>query len=511
MAVLATIREWKNSFASINRIPLDVLSLIPTHLPSQADHFRASFVCRHWRKTFLQCAELWSKLTLSKGEVYVRTLLKRAKGSQLVIQVGHIKNPNVTVGTMKLLSPLTNRIRDLEFTHHNWAGIQKFMEINHGPFPLLDSLTFNITRDAGHSASNMTRPPFTHPFNTAINLRKFLFHSDSTASPSLSHFVFPNLVVFEFTTWELDLAVLLDFLEASPMLQTVGMTLVTDISLDGIPQGRVVILPNVESLNIFVYDDGPSYEIMARISCPSITSTSLAPEGNEEYINTEKIFPTLALWNTIIQQYTRSPLEEVTLKLTGGVSCTLTLQSSDTTVIQLRIFVGVYLHNGSAEVERDVLTKATSTILNHPQLANVKRFRICHDYDCLSSTPTLHVTNEVRRLFRFLGPLDELTIYHSDIQPYFDSFRNTPEGHTEEPVIFSPIKDLTISHPTMTRLSDGAGTTAIVGLAQARHALGVPFERVIIRALWMPEGVEEGLRPWVGHVEYRYADHKDDY
>ena len=32
---LSIIREWRNSFAAVNRVPLDVLSLIPAHLPSQ--------------------------------------------------------------------------------------------------------------------------------------------------------------------------------------------------------------------------------------------------------------------------------------------------------------------------------------------------------------------------------------------------------------------------------------------------------------------------------------------
>ena len=35
--LLTTIREWKNSFVRVNRIPLDILSLIPTYLPSNDD------------------------------------------------------------------------------------------------------------------------------------------------------------------------------------------------------------------------------------------------------------------------------------------------------------------------------------------------------------------------------------------------------------------------------------------------------------------------------------------
>jgi hypothetical protein len=80
---LATICEWKNSFIHMNRAPLDILFLIPTYLHSQNDCLRASFVCRHWHRTFLRHARLWSKLTLSKGKDYVKTLLKHTKQSLL--------------------------------------------------------------------------------------------------------------------------------------------------------------------------------------------------------------------------------------------------------------------------------------------------------------------------------------------------------------------------------------------------------------------------------------------
>src|SRR5882762_1087255 len=89
-AALTALREWKNSLVRINRIPLDILSLIPTHLSSQKDRFRASFVCRHWRRVFLQHAALWSQLLLKNGEVYVQTLLERAKASPLDVSTHYM-------------------------------------------------------------------------------------------------------------------------------------------------------------------------------------------------------------------------------------------------------------------------------------------------------------------------------------------------------------------------------------------------------------------------------------
>jgi len=119
---------------------MDVLSLISTYLPSQKQRFRATFVCRHWRRTFLQNATLWSELCLSKGEAYVKTLLKRAKGSSLTILASDVD----PVGTVMLLQPHTEQIADIEFANNRWADIQRFSELNSGPLPLLHTLSISV-------------------------------------------------------------------------------------------------------------------------------------------------------------------------------------------------------------------------------------------------------------------------------------------------------------------------------------------------------------------------------
>ena len=439
----------------------------------------------------------------------MKTLLERVKGSPLVVQVGRSDTRNdIPISTMALLSSHTSRIRDLKFALRGWTGIQRFMDINPGPFPLLDSLSFRSTEDIRLGPNDITMPPSMRFFGTAVNLRELLFHSSSDWSPPLSHFVFPNLVVFDFMTLELDFhaSQFLDFLEASPMLRTVRTRVNPYTSFNSIPPERVVVLPNVEILDIIVAEGAPCYEIMAHISCPTITSTSLTFEEDYDAMVVEDIFPTHAVWNTIVQQYARSPLEEVALELNNDTPCTLTLRSSDATVVRLRVLVEAYNETGD-ELQREVFTEVTTAVLKHPQLANVKRFRICHDYGCVVPTFTPHVANEVGRLFRSLGPLDELTIYHSDIRPYFNSILSIIEDHMGKSVILSPIRDLIVSHPKGSSVEEC--TTAIVGLAQARHAVGVPFERVIIRALSMPAGVKEGLRLWVGNVEYCHAERHD--
>ena len=505
-AALATIREWRNALTPINRLPLDILSLIPTYLPSEVDRFHASSVCRHWRRTLLRRAELWSELVLTKGEAYVKTLLERAKGSPLAISIR--RNRRVPTSTMMLLSPRTEQIRSLKFIILEWAEVQRFIDTNPGPFPLLDSLTFTV--QGSPDDPDVIIPPSTRLFSSAANLRKFHFHQLFGWSPSLSHFAFPNLVEFDFSeerSEEFPGALqLLDFLEASPMLRKVDIS--ADVSLEDVPRKRVVVLPNVEELCIIMTYGKPVYKFTTHISCPSITSMSLMHERGSGVVISGETFPTSTLWNTIIRQYTRSPVEEVTLELSNFhyVICDLTLRSSDATVIEMWVALNASSETKD-EVTHGVYNEAASAILNHP-LANFKHFRTCYNHDFIFSTFTPRIANEIRRLFRSLGPLDELTIFRSDIQPYFRCFLDILEGDVEDPAVFPSIKKLTVSHPTCS--SDDECTAAIVGLAQSRHALGVPFEHVTIRASWMPEGVEEGLRAWVGDVEYCYDEPEDD-
>ena len=47
---------------------------------------------------------------------------------------------------------------------------------------------------------------------------------------------------------------------------------------------------------------------------------------------------------------------------------------------------------------------------------------------------------------------------------------------------------------------------AIVDLAESQHQKGIPFERVTVRAEWLPTGMAERLREWVDVVEYYEED-----
>ena len=502
LTALAAIREWKNSFVPMNRVPLEILSLVPTHLSSQEDRFRATFVCRHWRRTFLQHGALWSQLYLSKGEVYVKTLLERAKGSTLRV-FATWRDP---AGATALLPPHIKQTGTLDFLLSSWANIRKFSEFDSGPLPLLHTLNIN--------APDVMSPSSLPLFSNAVNLQAFRLSPEG--SQPLKLFAFPNLTSFELSMAsqeEFWASHLLDFLEASPMLQVVHVKILVDIFLDGVPQERVVVLPNVESLSLAMSDSEPGYKLAAHISCPSAKDTSLTYEHEKDAdgMIPHEIFPASVSWNAIIRQYTRSPIEEVTLEMKTpsdyAMECSLEFRSPNATIIRLCFDVAAEDDyeckddedrvEVTPEMYWEAFSQACRTIRDLTLLTNIKRLRICHTGLVSYHHGAMGATNEIGQLFKSVGPLEELVLHHCDMGVYLDSFHNHRGLYdVKKPVVFPTIKELEISHPLFPLKFE----VAIVGLVELQHVRGVPFEHVTVRMDRLPAEMAEKLRPWVGVV-----------
>jgi hypothetical protein len=420
---------------------------IPTHLSSQRDLFCASFVCRHWRRTLLQCAELWSQLDLSKGEVYVKTLLECAKGSSLDI----IISDGVPVSTITQLSSHTKQIKDLYFTYDRLAEVRELLEADPEPLPLLQTLRIFVHEDDDLGDDDAIIPPYPLLFSNAVNIKVLYVNSCAGLSPLPRPFVFPNLVSFVFFIERpsgFSPSRLLDLLEASPTLRTVHIEIVAARTWsENIPRGRVVVLPNVETLTLITTNCNGVYRIAAHKSCPSARYTSLVYEDEVDVEDgiPEGMFPDSDSWNVIV-----SPLEEVKLEMetTPLVACILTFRSADATLVELRLNVTHIAEEldglSIKDVHNEVFTQALGTVSCHPQLTDVKRLRIFHG---LYHTETTDGLDSAGWLIKSSGPLDELTIYNCDLRLYLDPFLDYPKSHIGEPIVLPPIKQLTISHP----------------------------------------------------------------
>ena len=486
---LSIIREWRNSFAAVNRVPLDVLSLIPAHLPSQGDQFRATFVCRRWRRTFVQHGALWSQISFRKGEAYAGTLLERAKGSALDIFVGE-DLPTALVG---LLPPYAQQIKSVEFKRTDWEDIRKFSEACSGPLPVLRSLEIATGfEDDQRAIIPQTSSPF---FSNAINLEEFTFNSKEFQFSN--QFVFPRLTTFMLWGPGTRAQDLFDFLKASPGLRTVEILTDDAIDLEGIPREMVVILPNLETFSL-----GTSgwnvYEVAMHISCPHARSTSIYHQMIK--LNTfpnQELSPTPTLWNTIVHQYTRSPAEEVMLWI-GPIyeSSCITFRSSDESDIELSFGVSETdedeLEMSFGEIITKVFSQALVAIWTHPQLSHIKRLHIKYRATPPAILQVLDMAAGIETLFGSIGDLDKLTIEGGDLLTYFSGFGKW-DGLPQ--LVFPPIKELTILHPLT---DDEDCLDAIVALAESQHAKGIPFERATVRASVLPVAMAERLGQWVG-------------
>ena len=478
-----------------------MLSLIPTHL-SHGDRFRASFVCRHWRRTFLRDAALWSQLYLSKGEVYVKTLLERAKGSALDITTKGLD----PVTAITLVPPHAKQIRRLNFACNHWVSIQKFSEVNSGPLPFLTTIEINAITEFNLEGPDEMTPPSLPLFSNAVNLKVFSLFSEG--SPFLDHFRFPNLTTFGLSAVPEDFRVsqLLNFLEASPMLQTVGMKIIADMVLEDVPRERVIVLLNVETFSLVVNNGGTDREIATHISCPSAKYTSLIHETHIGEMTPREILPSSVSWNAIVRQYTRSPVEEVTLKVQIAsdpiIACSLAFQSSDAAVIELgfKLAASDDELDDSEDMHSEVFSQASRIIRDYPLLSNTKRLHIDQSSHFLGPARRRLIANEVGQVFKSIGSLEELTIDGCDLRSYLLPFLDLPESHDiGQQFTFPQVKELTILHPISA--SQEECMMAIVNLAKSQHALGVPFERVTVSMRRLPNAMEEELRPWVKVVD----------
>ena len=514
---LANVREWRNSFVPINRVPLDILSLIPTHLVSQRQRFKSTFVCRHWRRTFLQHGVLWSQLFIRKGKDYVKTLLERAQGSSLdIITDGHIP-----VSTILLFPPHAQQITSICFGLTDWEDILQFFQINSGSLPLLHTLTIAGVDDGDRDHANPVTSPPTPLLSNAVNVKDFTLRCFDWR-PYLRHFSFPNLTTFEFCASLVESPAyraleLLDFLEASPALQTVSLNIIAEtISLDGISKERIVVLPDVETFSLTLGDDATvGYKLATHISCPSMKRASITLERHNDNDNEipRPMFPPPNHFHAILRQYSMDSIEEIAFELKPNyhpvISCSLTFRSPDSTSLELefKLFRDHYQNEDLIpfrELRRATFGDASATIQSRPHLHSLKRLLIGYKGIVDELHELRYLASTFRELMKSMGPLDMLSISGWDPHVYLAPFIDIQEfkefNNVEEPFAYPPIKELKIFDPWTPHNREGC-SSAIVEFAKSQHTREKPFERLELCMEDLPPGLAKELRPWVGEVD----------
>ena len=239
--VLSMVRSIKNTFAPINRIPPEVLSLIPDfYCDPNEGLIELTHVCRHWREIFISRASLWTFLDcvdLDQTRIY----LERSKMSPLEMWFARDGYHPFPDDTLLLIAPHVGRLKALTLLGPSKI-ILKFINHFGSPAPLLEELDIQVCS----------------PYTTVSEGALFGGNLSSLRELRLSGVLnlpwgnLPNLTVFDFR-WApgngISVTQLLDFFEGAPLLREVKLENSLPKSFDA-PDGRVVSLPHLRLLRI---------------------------------------------------------------------------------------------------------------------------------------------------------------------------------------------------------------------------------------------------------------------
>ena len=243
LEVLRLVRSYKNLFAPINKIPHDVLSLLPGYYDEDRigqNLITLTHVCRGWRGIFTSRSSLWTRLDFTNVDK-TRAYIERSRSSPLEIHLRDDKNPSYFDDAFSLVIPHLRRLKSLAIYVDVPPGLLKHFFCQ---TPLLEELDISFLHS--HSSA-LDRTLFDGDLSS---LRKLTL----TGAITITHLPWnnmKNLQVLNLVSWSPvhSITQLLDFFESAPLLHTIELDDSIPDSSDAPPQ-RIVPLPHLRALTI---------------------------------------------------------------------------------------------------------------------------------------------------------------------------------------------------------------------------------------------------------------------
>ena len=265
LEVLSLVQSVKNLFAPINRIPPEVLSLIPDYwhkTDTDRDLITLTHVCRGWRKIFVSRSSLWSHLDC-KNVDKTRAYIERSKTTPLEIYLEDYPGKPYTKEAFLFTAPHISRLRHLTiFTD----DIPDFIDYFFCRAPLLEELYITVF--------SLPVPILSSAFlnGDLSSLRKLSLNGVITHLPCKSLSNLTTFTLRNFPKDQIAVTQLLNLFEGAPLLHTIEFEYSIPGSSDA-PPGQVVLLPCLKKLTINAY---PAHSILLNhLSIPSGASLHL--------------------------------------------------------------------------------------------------------------------------------------------------------------------------------------------------------------------------------------------
>jgi hypothetical protein len=260
----------KNTFALINKVPPDILTLIPDYLEDvdRDQHLiKLTHVCRGWRETFTSRPSLWTCLdctSVDKARVYI----ERAKSCFLAADLRDAGDTTRWGNAFLLVAPHIGRLKTLSIFATSTQVIPVLVEHFSCRVPLLENLTINV----GTVPKGYPSLPDGLFDGDLSSLRELRLAGVLISLPRSDLSTLTTLHLCDIPDHRSLLTRLLDFFDSVPNIRHVRLLNSIPSSSD-VPANRVLTLPNLKRFEITAQ---PAHSILLNhLSIPAGASLTL--------------------------------------------------------------------------------------------------------------------------------------------------------------------------------------------------------------------------------------------
>ena len=268
------IRVCKNMLVPINKIPPEILVLIPDFWDTRdrdKDVITLTHVCHAWREIFVSRSSLWTNFDCSDKEK-TRVYFERSKSSPINLSLDLSKGIPSHDSFFQIIPHATGRLKSL-FVKGLTGYVEVFTSHLSHPAPLLECLSIHSDSPLGYRAPVL--PPAL--FNGDLSsLRMLCLESVHTELPWRNMINLTSLALTHIPSGAVSAGRLLDFFESAPYLEEVKLWSATPKA--GIQGGRLVSLACLKSM-----------DIIADTPCSALLNHLLIPAGAKLEIRTDRL------------------------------------------------------------------------------------------------------------------------------------------------------------------------------------------------------------------------------
>ena len=257
------IRGCENILAPINKIPPEILALIPDFWDTRHRDegvITLTHVCHAWREIFVSRSSLWTNFDCLDEEK-TRVYFERSKSSPIDLSLGPSKGILPCDPIFQIIPHATGRLKSL-FVRGPTEDVEVVTSHLSHPAPLLERLS--IHSDLQNAQDRNPALPSTFFNEDLSSLRMLYLNFVHTELPWRNMVNLASLTLSNIPPGAVSTGQLLDFLESAPYLEEVKFCYATPTT--GIQGGRLVSLACLKSMEI--YSDGPISILLDHLLIP---------------------------------------------------------------------------------------------------------------------------------------------------------------------------------------------------------------------------------------------------